>query len=315
MSDSIYFYYGNNDFLVNKEIDSLIEKLNVDPINIIKYDLIESEQQHVLEEIQTVSFFSDQKVVVVKNVHLLNNEVEHVIETWANYISNPKEDIILILQDQELLAESSILGKAIFLNSVIKKIDAIEEKEYPNYILSILKKYQYEIDNEAINELLERTSFDFYLISQEIDKLMLFCYDTKIITHKDITLLVSRNLEENIYELTNAVVSRNINKAIEVFYDLMARNEEPIRILNQLANKFRELLHVKLLIDKGYTQDQVSKHFNMAPGKTYYVIKSARQISFSVLEDYIKRLGKLDHEIKSGQADKKLGLEMFLLGV
>ena len=128
-------------------------------------------------------------------------------------------------------------------------------------------------------------------------------------------LLVSRNLEENIYELTNAVVHRNINKAVEVFYDLMARNEEPIRILNQLANKFRELLHAKLLLEKGYTQDQISKHFNMATGKTYYVVKSAQDIAFTILEDYIRRLNQLDFDIKSGKIDKKIGLEMFLLGV
>ena len=62
MADSIYLFYGSDEFLVKNQIDVLIETLNVDPINIVRYDLIETNQQDVLEEIQTVSFFQKIKL-------------------------------------------------------------------------------------------------------------------------------------------------------------------------------------------------------------------------------------------------------------
>lgn len=315
MEDLVYLYYGKDEFLVQMKLDEKVKSFDVDEININKYDLLENTSEDVLEDLRTISFFSNNKIVIVKNLDNVLKDDEYLINEWINYLSKPNDDVILLIVLDELIDQKLPLGKALLNYAFIEEVKVLGKDDYPNYVAKMAKKYNYKIDEDAILELVERTNNDLTMISQELEKLVLFNYDTKHINKESVVLMVNRNLEENIYELTNAVVSRNINKAIEVFYDLMARNEEPIRILNQLANKFRELLHVKLLIDKGYTQDQVSKHFNMAPGKTYYVIKSARQISFSVLEDYIKRLGKLDHEIKSGQADKKLGLEMFLLGV
>ena len=43
-------------------------------------------------------------------------------------------------------------------------------------------------------------------------------------------------------------------------------------------------------------------------------MKNANDISYKILEDYIKKLAQLDHQIKSGKIDKKIGLELFLLG-
>ena len=76
MTESIHLFYGNDEFLVNNQITQLIDTLQIDPINVIRYDLLENEQQIVLEEIQTVSFFAEKKLVVVKNFNLILKEYE-----------------------------------------------------------------------------------------------------------------------------------------------------------------------------------------------------------------------------------------------
>jgi DNA polymerase III subunit delta len=131
---------------------------------------------------------------------------------------------------------------------------------------------------------------------------------------KQLRLLVSRNLEENIFELTNALLSKNQTKTIEIFYDLIARNEDPLRILNNIVGKVRELMHAKLLLDKGYRQDQIAEHFHIKSGRAYYLVKNAQSVNFQILENHLKKLSKLDYDIKSGKIDKKLGLELYLLG-
>ncbi len=43
-------------------------------------------------------------------------------------------------------------------------------------------------------------------------------------------------------------------------------------------------------------------------------MKNAQKADFNILETHLKKLSKLDYDIKSGKIDKKLGLELYLLG-
>jgi len=314
MAESIYLFHSTNDFLLNHKIEEKIKEFNVDPFNIIKYDLLENSSDDILEDLQTVSFFAEKKVIVIRNIDELEKEDEFVVKSWVTYFEKPNPDVILIIAMQELLPETSLLGGALFKYAFIEKVKDMEKKDYPDFIKNMFKKYQYQISDDAVEALLERTNLDFNLINQEAEKLMLFAYDTKEINEKAVILLVSRNLEENIFELTNALLSKNQTKTIEIFYDLVARNEDPLRILTNIVGKVRELMHTKLLLDKGYRQDQIAEHFHIKSGRAYYLVKNAQGVNFAQLENHIKKLSKLDYEIKSGKIDKKLGLELYLLG-
>ena len=314
MAESIYLYYSNNDFLLNHAVEDKIKELNVDPFNIVKYDLLENPYDDVLEDLQTVSFFAEKKVIVVRNIQELEKADEYLLQSYLNYFEKPNPDVVVIIVMNELLPESSALGAALFKFAFIEKVKEMDKKEYPDFIRNMFKKYSYTITDDAIEALLERTNLDFNLINQEAEKLMLFAYETKEINERAVLLLVSRNLEENIFELTNALLSKNQAKTIEIFYDLIARNEDPIRILNNIVSKVRELMHTKLLLDKGYRQDQIAEHFHIKSGRAYYLVKNAQAIPFAQLENHLKKLSKLDYDIKSGKIDKKLGLELYLLG-
>jgi DNA polymerase-3 subunit delta len=314
MAEAIYLYHSTNEFLLNHYVEQKIKEFNLDPFNIIKYDLLENSSDDILEDLKTVSFFAEKKLILIRNIQEIEKEEEFVLNDFISYLSNPNPDVILMILLPELLKDSSILGQALFKYAFIEKIKDMEKKDYPDFIKNMFRKYQYQITDDAVEQLLDRTNLDFNLINQEAEKLMLFAYDTKEINEKAVLLLVSRNLEENIFELTNALLSKNLTRTIEIFYDLIARNEDPLRILNNIVGKVRELMHTKLLIDKGYRQDMIAEHFHIKSGRAYYLVKNAQSIEFSQLENHLKKLSKLDYDIKSGKIDKKIGLELYLLG-
>lgn len=315
MAEAIYLYYANNEFMLNLTVEEKIKEFNVDPFNIMRYDLLENSSDDILEDLQTVSFFAEKKVIVVKNLNEIEKEEsESIVSSWVSYFEKPNPDVILFIVLNELMSDQTPVGEALFKYAFIEKIKDMDKSEYPDFARNMFKKYGYTITDDAVDALLERINLDLTLLNQEAEKLMLFAYDTKEINERAVLLLVSRNLEENIFELTNALLSKNQTKTIEIFYDLVARNEDPIRILNNIVGKVRELMHTKLLIEKGYRQDQIAEHYHIKSGRAYYLVKNAQAVNFQVLENHLKKLSKLDYEIKSGKIDKKLGLELYLLG-
>lgn len=315
MVDLVNVLYGSNNFLIEEKLEEKIKKLDVEEINITRYDLLESLSEDVIEDLRTVSFFSEKKIVIVKNIEELLKQDELVIKDWLKYLNNPNPDCYLFITMESLLSQNYPLGKAIFNNAYIEEVKSLNKKEFNDYIIKYLEKHNFQITNEALKELIQRTNFDLQLIKHELEKLMLYHYNDQKIELNSVVNLVSRNLEENIYELTNNLLINNKSKTIEIYYDLLSRNEDPIKIMNNISNKIKQLIHAKYLLEQNYTQEQIENYFNIKSGVAYYLIKNAKEISLETLEANLEKLALLDLEIKSGRIDKKLGLEIFILGV
>lgn len=314
MQEFIYIYKGKNTYLNQLEINKKVSTFDIDPFNINRYDLIENTSNDVLEELQTISLFSDRKIVIVKHIEEIENLSDKAFTMWEKYFKNPNPDVVLLIDLNTSYDISKRVADLIYSYGYTIEVEDIEKDKYPDFVLSLLQEDGYDMDKNAILMLLERTNYEFNLLTQELTKLKIYKIDTKKINESDVLSLVPKNLEDNIFELTNAMIANQSARMIEIYEDLMRQNEDPLRILNFIANKLRELFHARLLLNKGYGKAEIAQHFNYSSGRTYYLMKNASSMSVEQIEKQLKKLTQLDYEIKSGLKHKKLGLELFLLG-
>ncbi|MBC8824119.1 DNA polymerase III subunit delta, partial [Escherichia coli] len=95
------------------------------------------------------------------------------------------------------------------------------------------------MSQEAITRLIELTSGQLTTAMNELQKLMLYCFDTKEITIQDVESLVVRSLEQNIFLLLDKMIAMDISGALRIYYDLLKQKEEPIKILALISSQFR----------------------------------------------------------------------------
>lgn len=315
MESLVYLYYGASEYILRKEINKLLQELKVDQFNIVKYDLLETEFADLIEELQTISFFTGQRVVLVSGVLELYKLDEYDQKRFIDYLENPNPDTILIMYTSQLSSDDHPITKALNLYVKITKIEEFKKEELDIVIRKSFEEEGYQISSDAVSELIERTNADYPTIEQEITKLKLYAYDHKSINVQAIRLLVSKNLDVNIFELSSAIVVKDRTKAIQIYYDLLVSNVSPIRIISYLSGRIRDLIHTSLLLERGYSQDRIAKHFQISEGKAYYMRRDALEIGVEILEKYLEQLADLDFDIKSGNIDPRLGVELFLFGV
>jgi DNA polymerase-3 subunit delta len=80
------------------------------------------------------------------------------------------------------------------------------------------------------------------------------------------------------------------------------------------VNKYREILHTKLLMQEGKSKADIADYFRASSGRAYYIMKNAQAVRRDVVEDQLAKLEELDFQIKSGRIEKRIGLELFILG-
>lgn len=315
MGDYLYAITGEDLFLIENKVEQIIKSLKVEQFNVITYDLSETDVFEFIEEIMTVSLLSDEKVIKVKNPWFFYEKRSDDLTPLIQYFKNPKNDTTVIFIIDKPINDTLEISKEAKKYVRFESIQVMKKDEYEPYIKNYFASKGYKIEDEAVKEILERVNYQLHLMHAEIEKLELFAFDNKKIELKDVKMLVPRNLEDNIFELTNAIIARNKKRMLEVYYDLLVKNEDSVNIISRIASQFKQLITTKRLLEKGYRQHEIKNYFDVSDGKAYYIVLNANSLKTDVLNKYYESLSNLDFEIKSGAIDKKLGLELWLLKV
>ncbi len=127
--------------------------------------------------------------------------------------------------------------------------------------------------------------------------------------------MVAKQVEENVFELTKAILNKETGKSIQIYKDLMMNNEEPIKLIVLIANSLRLLYQVKLLDRKGYNDQEIAKMLSLNPYRLKYVRQDGKDYDIQELLQKLDELSQLDVNIKTGKIDRFRGLELFLIRI
>lgn len=308
-----YLIYGVDKYLIDKEIDKIIKKNKIDNNSIIRYSLNEDSIDNILEDANTFNLFSDTKLIIVNDANIFTSSNDILTDKIINYLNNYNDKSYLVftlLSDKidnrkKITKAMSDKGNVINLNK--KEVDT-------NYIISYLKENGYQINMSDARMILNKVGNNLFSINNELDKLMLFKLEDKVIDKNSIDLLINENIDSSLFALVDSITNKDKDKMLKLYHECLLESD-PIMIINMLANKYILLYQVKRLISDGYSDDKIAKELEVHP----YPVKLARNMcySYSVKEilDIILKLANLDKDIKLGNVNGEVGLEFLLLSI
>lgn len=311
-----YLIYGLENYLIKKNLNKIIDDLGVTPDEIINMDMNIDSINNLLVEASTINMFSTKKLIICDNSYFLSSssDSKEEVDELIKYIENAFPDvyIVFILREEKIDSRKKI-SKILSKEAKVYECSKIENYKLNNYVMDYIRDNGYSISSKNIDFLLSKTHFELSNIINEIDKLFIYKGNDKKITEEDIDKVITRNIETNIFELTNAIMNKNKKKIDEIYKDLMLSKEGPIKLIITLSNQFRLYLQVKLMRNNGYSEKEIVSILKEHP----YRISLAMKNNFSIdeLKNNLEKLSKLDLDIITGKVDEKLGFEMYLLNL
>jgi len=322
MNDNLYLLHGDNQHLIKFKTEKLFEAKKIDAADVEYFDMDETSLIDAVNAAMTIPFLSDAKGVILANAAFLtagskvDNDTDNEIKYLAKYLSNPNPTTVLVIQaPYEKLDQRKSIMKDIQAFCTIDSCIAPNKEDHYGFVRNRLEKEKILIDANALEEFINRAGEDDYMLSNELEKLILYAQGKPRIDLNTVREITIRNLESKIYMLINAYVQKDQWSISSIYQDLMRVNTDPTSIVTLIAFKFQEILYTQSLLRTKAKQEDIMRYFNASKGRAYYIIKNAKDISESVVMQCLSDLENLDFKIKSGQIDKKIGLEMFLFKV
>lgn len=303
----IYLLYGTKDYLIKNEIQNISKPF--DELNISKLDFADCGLNTFLDECQTISMFSDKKLVIAENATMFTSGVTKDIDALEQYLNspNPSTTVVFAVYAEKLDERKKIVK---LVKKIAKIMEFNNEKDIRKYIKNELGTYQ--ISEENINLLIDRVGENELLIQNEINKLKLY-KGNNIITNEDIIKITHKNINIDTFKLIDHIVNKKNDKAMEMYSEMINQNEEPIKIIVMLANQFRIMYQVKELVKIGYSEKEIATKLKLHPYRVKLANQNSRKFKSDTLIKYLKKLSDIDYNIKSGKIDKYLALELFIL--
>ena len=304
----VYLLYGTKDFEIEEEIKKLSK--GIDEMNISKYDLNNDMLSLALEDAKTMSLFGDKKLVIVDNANMFTGSTSkdsELIEEYLNHI-NDNTTLILIVHNDKLDTRKKI-------TKLIKKVGKVQEFNDELDTTSLVRRLfkDYNIDYKTIQLFIDRVGNNPLIIQSEINKIKIYKDNDKNITEEDILNLTAKLIEIDIFKLIDYIVRKNKEKALELYYEMLKMNEEPIKIVVILANQFRIMYQSKELLKKGYSEKDIASTLKIHPYRVKLAIQNSRNYTSDILLKNLNALADIDIGIKTGTINKDLALELFIL--
>ena len=257
---NVYLLYGTEDYLKRQYRDKLKHAL-VEPDDTMNFSAYEGKDinpKELIDLSETLPFFKEKRMILVENSGFFKNSCDDL----AEYMSQVPESTCFVFVEEEVDKRSKLFKAASRAGSAVE-FETPKEDMLIRWILGRIQREGKKITQSVMQLFLSKTGSDMENIDKELEKLICYTLDKTEISAADVEAICTGQTENKIFEMIDAISAKNQKKALDLYYDLLALKEAPMRILFLIARQFQNLLLIKSMSAKGYPAVSIAKTAGM----------------------------------------------------
>ena len=305
----------------------ILKKIGYDPsdLNYSYFDMKEASYAEVELDLVSLPFFADEKIVILD--HLLDlttakkrNLTDEDLKQFENYLENPSESTRLVIFAEGKLDSKRRLVKLLKRDAQIIEATTPKEQDLKRYFASQAQELGLHFVGDSLDQLLLKSGYDFGELQKNLALLQAYKEDGQI-TLQDIKEVVPKSLQENIFDLTQMILKRQIDQARNLVKDLRLQGEDEIKLIAILLGQFRMFSQVKIFSEEGQSESQIVASLSdlsgrkVNPYQVKFALRDSRRLSLSFLKQAMTTFIETDYAIKSGTYEKDYLFDLALLKV
>ena len=306
---NLYFLYGEEDYL-RKQYRDMLKKAIVgdDDMNYSYYEGKDINVNALIDQAETLPFFAERRLIVIDNSGFFKAGGEEL----ADYLKEAPATTYFVICDSEVDKRSKLF-KTCTSVGVAVEMKSPDEMTLTRWVNKMLSESGKKMTERDIEYFLELTGEDMTNIRNEVEKLICYVGDKDIITAADADEIVTKQINNHIFEMVEAIGNRNQKKAMDLYYELLTLREPPFRILSLVARQFNLLLQTKELLLNNVGNSQIAEKIKVPPFAVKKYVYEARQFDMASLKKALEACVKADEDIKSGRMTDKMSVELLIV--
>ena len=310
----VYFFYGDETYPVDRMVRLITEKTMDPATRDFNFDQFQGEAADgntIVSAAQSFPMMAEHRLVILKSAQRLSTGDKNRI---LDYVKAPLDSTCLVIcanrvdRRQKFWAELS-------RHSVWLESKSLYDNQAQDWVIQRFKSLGITGSAEAAGLLVRLVGTSLWSLHFEIEKVLTFCEGKSSISREDIFAVVGLSRDYNLWEFTDTVAGRDLQKSIRILNYLMDTKASPVGVVMDIFRRILLLIRVRLLIDQGLPQNQIERTLGLRPffGKLYR--EQCQKFSLDELQKSLKTLLEADRAFKSGILDPKTGLTLVVYDI
>lgn len=317
---AVYFFYGEEDFNIDLELDKMRSKLNPDFLSMSYKVLDKPDFADLINALRSspMMFGSSLTVVNIQDYFFSEgyNFEDKEIDEVQNALDNNQEGIDIVFVVRIPRGEGRKIDSRRKLFKVLSKYNVKEFQPFSSFktaeisawIKNRAKEKKLKIDDDAVSVLIEQIGTNLRQFDGELEKLKLVAYPENKITKK----MVEENCiaNQDLFNITNFLMRGEKGKAVLEFKQLLDK-KHPLEILSALQTMIRQWIIVK---SKSSVQEVMKLTGIRSDYRVQMLKEDLKRVTLKDLVRLKENLFEVESKIKTGQAlDAEAEVEIALI--
>lgn len=306
----IYLLYGEEGYLKKQYKERFVKAMVAegDTMNYAYYEGRNTDVKQVIDLAETMPFFAERRLIVFENTGFFKNAGAEL----ADYIKEMPETTYFIFVENEVDKRSK-LYKAVKAKGHIVELSAQDESTLKRWIQGIVRGEKKQMADSVILYFLGKVGTDMENIRKELEKLVCYALDRETITKEDVDAVCVTQISNHIFDMVNAVADKDQRRALDLYYDLLALKEPPMRILFLMIRQYRILFQVKALLQQGYGKKEIASKAGLYPFAAGKYMEQAKRFRIQELRAVMEDGADIEQRVKTGLLTDNLAVELFIV--
>jgi DNA polymerase-3 subunit delta len=322
----VYFLYGPEDYLIEKEIQRLLDRtlspkergMNLHTFNGAEHSSLEIEQAA-----QTLPMFSRYRFVLVKAADSIDEEK---MAPLLKYIENPSPSTCLVLCAQTLGPWKRVRAQLEKVGKIVES-PRLKGKALISWMKDTMAEKGKKLSEEGAAYLAEVVGDHLHPLENALEQVYLSVGEKKTIELSDIGGIVSEVKTSTIFDLTDAIGHRDVEKALGILEQVLESKAVPFKkeeeaskmgdpipvLLGMMARQYRLIWRAKKMASGYKGMDETAKALRMSPWVVKNLVSQGKSFSESSLREGILKCHRTDLAIKRSRGPKNLLMEKLVI--
>ncbi len=306
----IYLLYGSEGYLKKQYKERFIKAMlpEGDTMNYAYYEGKGTDIKEVIDLSETLPFFAPRRLVVFENTGFFKSGGNDL----ADYVRELPETTFYIFIESEI-DKRSRLYKTVKTKGHIVELATQDENTLKRWIQSILKKEGKSMADADILYFLNKVGTDMENIQKELEKLVCYALERQTLGREDVDAVCVTQISNHIFDMVSAVSEKNQRHALDLYYELLALKEPPMRILFLLTRQYKLLFHVKSLVQQGYGRKEIASRAGLHPFVAGKYMDQSKRFRLGELRSVMEEGARIEQDVKTGLLSDSLAVELFIV--
>ena len=312
---TVLLFEGEEEYLKQQALAALRQALLPPGMEELNENLLTApETDEIQAAAETLPFMAEKRLVLVRDLPALAGRAEADEKLLAWLPQCPDTAVVLFYCTAKPDGRKKLYTTIKKLNGIVT-FSPMKDRELTTFVTRAFHDQGRECDERTAEYLIFTCGTDSTLLMNEIAKIAAHGVADSPVTVQEITELATPSIECTVFQMVDAVVSRQNARALRLVKNQLTAGADRLYLLAMLLRQFRLLQHIKIMQFEKRGNDFIRASLGMPPFVCDQYVKQAAACSNHQVKQAVAVCMDTEYRIKSGRMNQEGALEAAVLKI